>query len=188
MRLTFAVPAAACPREALLFALCPGASSFARCLLGQNGSSRRRVLPDVLVVHPFFGLLSSYRPQVGIKMGPSGPYKAFMFQLHYTNPKRISGYVDHSTLEVFYTPTLRQYDIGTLWTGPFAIPQPIPPGRPAHFDNTLCYLTFAPNVTFTAIQNTFHAHLLARGPASQRKAQRRKQHALRRCFWGAVYR
>lgn len=96
-------------------------------------------------------------------MGLGGPFKALLFQMHYTNPKRLTGVTDHSALTLFYTPNLRQYDLGTLWTGPRAMPLPIPPRRPAHFDNTLCFMAFPKNVTLNIIEYTFHAHLLVRG-------------------------
>lgn len=116
--------------------------------------------------------------QVGIRMSPEGPYKSVLFQMHYTNPKLLTGVVDRSTLEIFYTPTLREFDLGTLWTGPRAIPQPIPPGQPAHFDNTLCYVSFRndSNATFTITETTFHAHLLVREspPAAAAEAIRRR--------------
>lgn len=73
-----------------------------------------------------------------------------------------------AVLELFYTPTLRNNSMGTLWTG--ALPEvrdygvlDIPPGRPAHFDNTLCVLVSRdPGVRYTVVSQNFHAHLLGR--------------------------
>lgn len=53
-------------------------------------------------------------------------------------------------------------DLGLLWTGSIASPQPIPPGRPAHFDTALCTLQLSDSPAVFLASVTFHAHLLAR--------------------------
>lgn len=57
--------------------------------------------------------------------------------------------------------------MGIMWTGSGARVESIPPGQKEHFDNTLCYLLWPEkNVTYTALQFAFHAHLLVRGGTS----------------------
>lgn len=67
-------------------------------------------------------------------------WRTFLFNMHSTSPQ----------------------DLGNLWAGSIASPQPVPAGKTAHFDNALCvlYLSDSPAVNVNAVN--FHAHLLVR--------------------------
>ena len=50
--------------------------------------------------------------------------------MHYTNPKGLSGERDDSGFRLFYTPKLKQYDLGVLALGNVGFS--IPPQQPSY--------------------------------------------------------
>ncbi|XP_046576525.1 tyramine beta-hydroxylase-like [Haliotis rubra] len=70
----------------------------------------------------------------GYRIGRTGSKKMVM-QFHWTNPELRSDYVDSSGLTLYYTPKLRKYDAGFLFTGQVYLE--IPPGvKRSTFEST----------------------------------------------------
>lgn len=47
-------------------------------------------------------------------IGGEGGIRHVVLQMHYNNPTEVTGLVDRSGIEIYYTPTLRKYDMGSL--------------------------------------------------------------------------
>ncbi|XP_067933220.1 DBH-like monooxygenase protein 1 homolog [Watersipora subatra] len=58
-----------------------------------------------------------YPKEAGYPLGGDNSPDYFMMEVHYDNPKLISGKKDSSALQVTVTKTLRQYDVGVISTG-----------------------------------------------------------------------
>ncbi|XP_046362311.2 tyramine beta-hydroxylase-like [Haliotis rufescens] len=54
--------------------------------------------------------------EAGFRIGASG-YKRVLLELHWNNPEMRGDYHDASGLKIYFTPRLRPYDAGILWTG-----------------------------------------------------------------------
>eukprot|EP01125_Pyxidicula_operculata_P005302 TRINITY_DN1906_c0_g2_i3.p1 TRINITY_DN1906_c0_g2~~TRINITY_DN1906_c0_g2_i3.p1 ORF type:complete len:480 (+),score=77.27 TRINITY_DN1906_c0_g2_i3:313-1752(+) len=66
---------------------------------------------------------------VGLRIGP-GEYdiKYLVFEIHYNNDYKTSGLVDETSVDIYYTEQLRQYDAGIMFLGDtFGAEMPIPP-------------------------------------------------------------
>ena len=55
-------------------------------------------------------------PEAGYRIGRSG-YKYAQLQVHWTNDLKESNLYDSSGMKIYYTPTMRKYDLGTITTG-----------------------------------------------------------------------
>ena len=64
--------------------------------------------------------------QAGIRFGKTS-YKYAQLQVHWTNEGKATDWYDSSGLRLFYTPKLRQYDLGTIITGQVHLE--LPPGQ-----------------------------------------------------------
>ncbi|XP_046560664.1 dopamine beta-hydroxylase-like [Haliotis rubra] len=73
--------------------------------------------------------------ETGFRIGKTG-YKRVLLELHWNNPKKISGQMDASGFSIFYTPNLRPYDAGVLTTGETNLV--IPPGRSRTVFESVC--------------------------------------------------
>nr|XP_018667907.1 DBH-like monooxygenase protein 1 homolog [Ciona intestinalis] len=56
-------------------------------------------------------------PHVGYPLGNTSEPVYAMLEMHYDNPNLISGVSDQSGMRIYYTPELRQYDVGILTIG-----------------------------------------------------------------------
>jgi len=61
----------------------------------------------------------SFPPEAGFRIGtqPAHGVRHIIIELHYNNPKLISGLVDNSGISLRYTPHLRKYDAGVITLG-----------------------------------------------------------------------
>eukprot|EP00191_Tetraselmis_sp_GSL018_P005213 CAMPEP_0177618004 /NCGR_PEP_ID=MMETSP0419_2-20121207/25284_1 /TAXON_ID=582737 /ORGANISM="Tetraselmis sp., Strain GSL018" /LENGTH=505 /DNA_ID=CAMNT_0019116753 /DNA_START=97 /DNA_END=1614 /DNA_ORIENTATION=+ len=59
----------------------------------------------------------AYPLNAGLPIGPSTPHQSLVLQVHYDNPERLRGLVDHSSVRIFYTPTVRPDSVAILSLG-----------------------------------------------------------------------
>lgn len=96
----------------------------------------------------------------GFLAGANTTRKSLILQLHYTNPQALANVVDTSGFGMYYTPTLRQYNMGVMWTGSVTNLYPIAPGRQNHYDTWACVVSAPAGVTLNVLAYQTHAHLL----------------------------
>merc|ERR1719361_3303832 len=94
--------------------------------------------------------------------GDSDFYYAFL-EVHYDNPEYRDDIVDSSGMRLWYTPTLRTYDVGTLWIGIEVNPffQFTPPGLVSTLTGYCardCTEQGIPEEGVTAFASVLHAH------------------------------
>ncbi|CAF3987526.1 unnamed protein product, partial [Rotaria sp. Silwood1] len=58
--------------------------------------------------------ISEYVPVAGYPVGGDFPIKYYLLQIHYDNPRLLSGRRDNSGIKFYVDRKLRQYDIGYL--------------------------------------------------------------------------
>ncbi|OWF37770.1 Tyramine beta-hydroxylase [Mizuhopecten yessoensis] len=73
--------------------------------------------------------------KAGFKIGATG-YKYATMQVHWNNPGLKDSYEDSSGMILYYTPLLRQYNLGSLLTGEKRFS--IPPGNSSYVVNSEC--------------------------------------------------
>ncbi|XP_066270632.1 DBH-like monooxygenase protein 1 homolog [Branchiostoma lanceolatum] len=82
----------------------------------------------------------TYPDHVGFSLGTDDDPDYVMMEMHYDNPKRISGERDSSGLRFYYTPDVRQYDAGVLDIGVSSHPaHVIPPGAESFDTAGFCF-------------------------------------------------
>lgn len=87
-----------------------------------------------------------------------------MLEIHYNNPDHLGDLVDNSGLKIYYTPTLRQYDVGVLEIGlEYTDKNSIPP-RQEQFDLhgycvAECTRIGLPENGITIFASQLHTHL-----------------------------
>ena len=64
--------------------------------------------------------------QAGYRFGKT-VYQYVQLQVHWTNDAKATDWYDSSGIKLYYTPKLRQYDLGTLSTGQLHLE--LPPGQ-----------------------------------------------------------
>ena len=64
--------------------------------------------------------------EAGYRFGKS-VYKYMQLQVHWTNERKLTNLYDSSGLKLYYTPKLRQFDLGTFATGQLHLE--LPPGK-----------------------------------------------------------
>jgi len=113
-------------------------------------------------------------PLSGIAAPPTAGYllsnstQSLAFSAHYSNPSLTVGLRDSTKVTMFYTPTLRQHNMRTLWTGGITRLFPpdgqMPPNKPAFFDTHACLVqsTSPVKTPATAVTAFLHAHMSGR--------------------------
>ncbi|XP_074594272.1 dopamine beta-hydroxylase-like [Brevipalpus obovatus] len=72
----------------------------------------------------------SYPHEAGSPFGGKNFSRFSMLEIHYNNEEKKSGIIDNSGLRIYYTPTLRKYDVGVLEIGlEYTDKNSIPPGQ-----------------------------------------------------------
>ncbi|XP_069138144.1 dopamine beta-hydroxylase-like isoform X2 [Argopecten irradians] len=76
-----------------------------------------------------------HNENAGIRIGPNG-YRYASMQMHWNNPLNRADYTDSSGMTLFYTPVLRQYNLGNLMIGENVFQ--IPPGEERYVVDSEC--------------------------------------------------
>jgi dopamine beta-monooxygenase len=72
----------------------------------------------------------TYPPEAGYPIGGKDFSSYVMIEIHYNNPDRVAGVVDSSGIKFHVTPTLREYDAGTMELGlEYSDKMALPPGQ-----------------------------------------------------------
>ncbi|KAK3720939.1 hypothetical protein RRG08_047505 [Elysia crispata] len=101
----------------LLFGCKPGASvkqelkSPHRCAMAPDPACR-----DLIGAWTLGSPGECAHPDMGFRMGVKG-YRTVALQVHWNNPRRLSGLTDCSGMKIHLTPDLRKYDAGMLVVG-----------------------------------------------------------------------
>ncbi|XP_055516298.1 LOW QUALITY PROTEIN: dopamine beta-hydroxylase [Leucoraja erinacea] len=73
-----------------------------------------------------------YPKDAGILIGGTNSSKYLRLEVHYHNPLKLSGRLDHSGIRLLYTPTLRKFNAGIMELGLVYTPiMAIPPAEPS---------------------------------------------------------
>jgi len=90
----------------------------------------------------------------------AGVLEYLYLQVHYNNPTRVAGIIDSSGIELLYTPTLRQYDVGLLLvlahTGDINIPPMLTDYATSAECPSDCTAKFSQPVTIITYSNHMH--------------------------------
>jgi len=109
------------------------------------------------------GTATYFPEQAGLPFGGDSGFKYAFFEVHYDNPEMRADIVDSSGLRFYYTPTLRENDIGVLWFGQQANANAIylPPGLDTvntGYCSAGCTEDFFPEDGVTLFGSVLHAH------------------------------
>ena len=105
-------------------------------------------------------------PEAGIRFG-NGTFRYFQIQVHWNNPQHTSTYTDTSGMKMYYTPRLRQNDLGIMWLGQRQL------NIPANTPSTTATSTCTPTCAFdlfsagavSVTSSIMHMHLLGKQAA-----------------------
>ena len=98
----------------------------------------------------------------------SAESRYYLLEVHYNNPDLLQGVRFEAGVDVYYTPELRKYDVGSLIVGyAVDVSQVIPPGSPAFVNSVhcdpACLHDYVPPADGALVFNVLlHAHLAAR--------------------------
>ncbi|XP_069138140.1 dopamine beta-hydroxylase-like [Argopecten irradians] len=76
-----------------------------------------------------------HHEDAGVRIGPTG-YRYAVMQMHWNNPTKERDQTDSSGMTLYYTPVLRQYDLGNLMIGEHIFR--IPPGESSYTVESEC--------------------------------------------------
>ena len=99
--------------------------------------------------------------ETGFKLGGNSTFRSAYIQMHYTNPQKVPGVFDNSTVRFTFTKTPREFEAGVVIIGDnkFSL-DPIPPKREkVHYELTCpsdCTKNLAHNITF--FSDLLHLH------------------------------
>lgn len=82
----------------------------------------------------------SLPPHVGLRVGKGTNKRGFQLNVHYDNPLLLAGERDASGVRLHMTPTLREEEVGVLWTGSIVGVGLIPPGETDVFSASICQM------------------------------------------------
>ncbi|KAJ3216242.1 hypothetical protein HDU67_009752 [Dinochytrium kinnereticum] len=114
---------------------------------------------------------SSYPDTAGIPIGVGeNANRYFSLQVHYNNPEQDAGVVDRSGIKVWYTKTLRKYDVGVLTLGSISISIPPNSLEPTVLKPNLCPSTCTSKFPgpITLLSSGIHMHNLGLNQTTQR--------------------
>ncbi|KAG2444120.1 hypothetical protein HYH02_009061 [Chlamydomonas schloesseri] len=103
--------------------------------------------------------------QAALAFGGGTQKRYLALQIHYTNLQGVQGQVDSSGFRVYYSPTLKKYDMGVLTLGTYDIA--VPPGEPSYttVPNVCpgaCSSQLAAAGPVTLIESFYHMHKLGK--------------------------
>ncbi|XP_049677799.1 putative DBH-like monooxygenase protein 2 [Accipiter gentilis] len=94
---------------------------------------------QVLVGWAVGGEAYQFPDEAAVSIGTPWDPHYVRLEIHYSNFGLLPGLIDSSGLRIYYTPELRQYDVGVLQTGIFIFPVHfIPPGAESYRSYGLC--------------------------------------------------
>ncbi|XP_069138147.1 dopamine beta-hydroxylase-like [Argopecten irradians] len=103
-----------------------------------------------------------HNENAGFRIGPNG-YRYATMQIHWNNPSKRSDYMDSSGMVLYYTPVLRQHNLGNLMIGENQFQ--IPPGEDRYVIDSECSSlcsTRYMNGSVNIISGLNHMHYMGR--------------------------
>lgn len=136
----------------------------------QIPKAAQRCLARTIIAAWAVGGLAFYYPNdVSYSIGGPGSSQYFLMQMHYDNPRGLTGVVDSSGIKVVLTETPRQYDAGVLVIGQVLQGMFIPP-RATNYTlvaecSSDCTSRLIPPSGITFVASLLHTHEAGRGLA-----------------------
>jgi hypothetical protein len=108
------------------------------------------------------GVSTTYLPEeAGIVLGTYDT-RYVNLEIHYDNPEKLSGQVDQTGIDIWYTTKLRKYDAGYMILGNFHGMMTIPKGQQAYEITDSCSAPCTASGNINIISYSPHAHRFAR--------------------------